>query len=157
MVNAKLDEVDKRLLQLAQDEFPVAKRPWARLGDKLNLAEEEVLLRLKRLHGKGIVRKIGPIVDAERLGLKASTLIAMKVPKAEVERAAKIINEYEGVSHNYVREHKYNVWFTIAASSEEELRKTLEEIKRRVGASDEDTLNLPAKRKFKLDVRFRLI
>lgn len=155
MTASKLDEIDKKLLQLAQDEFPITKRPWATLGNKLKITEEEVILRLKKFHREGIIRKIGPILDARKLGLCASTLIAMKVPEEKMEHVVDIINEYESVSHNYLREHEYNLWFTITTSSKEELRRTIEEIKRRTGIPDTDVLDLPTSRRFKIDVRFQ--
>jgi DNA-binding Lrp family transcriptional regulator len=152
---SKLDEIDKKLLQLTQDEFPITKRPWATLGSKLKITEEEVILRLKKLHREGIIRKIGPILDAGKLGLRASTLIAMKIPEDKIEKIANIVNEYKSVSHNYLREHEYNLWFTVTTSNKEELRRTIEEIKRRTGISETDVLDLPANRSFKIDVRFQ--
>lgn len=155
MTASKLNEIDKKLLQLAQDEFPITRRPWAALGSKLKITEEEVMSRLKRLHREGIIRKIGPILDARKLGLCASTLIAMKVPEEKLESVVDIINEYKSVSHNYLREHEYNLWFTITTSSKEELKRTVEEIKRRTEIPDTDVLDLPTSRRFKIDVRFQ--
>jgi DNA-binding Lrp family transcriptional regulator len=153
--DVKLDEVDKMLLQLAQDEFPLTRRPWAKLGEKLNITEEEVLSRLRRLHNEGLIRKVGPVIDARKVGLNTSTLTAMKVPENEIERVAKIINEYESVSHNYLREHEYNLWFTITTLNEEELRRILREIAQRTGIKETNILNLPTIRRFKIDVRFK--
>lgn len=155
MNDVKLDEIDKRLLQLAQDEFPITRRPWAKLGEKLDITGEEVLYRLKRLYNEGLIRKIGPVIDARKVGLNASTLIAMRVPKNEIERVAKIINEYEIVSHNYLREHEYNLWFTITTSNEGELRKILREIAQRTGIQEIDILDLPTICRFKINVRFQ--
>lgn len=155
MTASKLDKIDKKLLQLAQDEFPITKSPWATLGNKLKITEEEVILRLKKLHREGIIRKIGPILDTRKIGLCASTLIAMKVLEEKMEHVVDIINEYKSVSHNYLREHEYNLWFTITTPSKEELRRTIEEIKRRTGIPDTDVLDLPTSRRFKIDVRFQ--
>ncbi|RLI47029.1 Lrp/AsnC family transcriptional regulator [Candidatus Bathyarchaeota archaeon] len=151
-----MDKIDKELLQLTQDEFPITKSPWAELGRRLKITEEEILMRLKRLCKKGVIRKIGPIINARKIGLKASTLVVMKVPEDRIEHVASIINEYECVSHNYQREHEYNLWFTIKASNEKELRKTIEEIKRKTEILDTDVLDLPALHIFKIDVRFQL-
>lgn len=151
----KLDKIDKKLLQLAQDDFPLTKRPWAALANRLDIKEEEVISCLKNLHREGIVRKIGPVLDARKLGLRASTLIAMKVPQEKMEHVVAIINEYRSVSHNYLREHEYNIWFTVTTSSREELEKTLEEIKRRTGIPDNHVLDLPTCRRFKIGVRFQ--
>lgn len=151
----ELDEIDKQLLQLTQDEFSIMKRPWKELGNRLKITEEEVLLRLKRLCNKGVIRKIGPILNTRKLGLSASTLIAMKVPEEKIEQVASIINEYESVSHNYQREHEYNLWFTVRTSDEKKLRRTIEEIKRRTEIPDANILDLPTLRMFKIDVRFQ--
>lgn len=154
-MTASIDEVDKKLLQFAQDEFPLTRRPWKALGNKLKIEEEEVLLRIKRLRKEGVIRKIGAIFDAKKLGVRACSLIAMRVPKEKIEDVVKIINEYESVTHNYRREHEYNVWFTISTSSVKELRKTINEIKRRTGIPDTNILNLPTTRRFKVGVRFQ--
>lgn len=156
MTAVKLDKIDEELLQLTQDEFPITKRPWAQLGSKLNITEEETLLRLKRLCNQGVIHKIGPILNSRKIGLKASTLVAMRVPEDRIEHVANIINEYESVSHNYQREHEYNLWFTLKAHNEKELQKIIEEIKRRTEIPDTDVLNLPALHMFKIDVRFQL-
>lgn len=151
----ELDEIDKQLLQLTQDEFSIMKRPWKELGNRLKITEEEVLLRLKRLCNKGVIRKIGPILNTRKLGLSASTLIAMKVPEEKIEQVASIINEYESVSHNYQRGHEYNLWFTVRTSDEKKLRRTIEEIKRRTEIPDANILDLPTLCVFKIDVRFQ--
>jgi DNA-binding Lrp family transcriptional regulator len=151
-----LDEIDRKIVQILQDDFPMVERPWKEVGDKLNITEEDVINRLKRLNELGVTRKIGSIVDASKVGLTAATLVAMKVPKNKVEVVACAINEYGAVSHNYEREHEYNVWFTITASSKNELTTTLEEISQRTGINPDDVLNLPTKRRFKINVRFQL-
>jgi DNA-binding Lrp family transcriptional regulator len=100
--------------------------------------------------------KIGPVIDASRIGLKAATLVAMKVPKNKVYDVARVINEYDSVSHNYEREDEYNVWFTLAASSNNELALLLDEIKQKTGMKDQDILDLPTLRRFKINVHFKL-
>jgi len=112
--------------------------------------------RLNRLSKRGVIRKIGPALDAGRIGLRASTLIAMKVPEDRIETVAKMISKDRGVSHCYEREHEYNLWFTIAARDEHELENTLEEMRRGADVSGGDVLNLPSVRNFKIDVRFQL-
>ena len=149
-----LDETDKELLRLIQEEFPLVKKPWMEIASRLNISEGELTSRLKRLYDAGVILKIGPILNAREIGLGASTLIAMKVPEDRIEEVASIINEFEGVSHNYERGHQFNLWFTIVTCDENELRRTIEEIKRKTKIDDADTMNLPAKRVFKIDVRF---
>jgi DNA-binding Lrp family transcriptional regulator len=148
--------MDRRLLEKAQDDFPLTVRPWKSIGDGLGISEKEVMERLARLSREGVVRKIGPALDAQRIGLRASTLIAMKVPKNRIQNVAKLVSKYREVSHCYEREHEYNLWFIIAAPDKSELGKLIEEITRAADISENDVLNLPATRFFKVDVRFQL-
>jgi DNA-binding Lrp family transcriptional regulator len=149
--------MDRRLLQEAQDEFPLTLRPWASMAKKLGITEGEVLHRLNRLHQKGIIRKIGPALNPGRVGLRASTLIAMKVPSNRIRNVAKLVSKYEEVSHCYQRDSEYNFWFTIAAHDQVELDKILEEIRLRAGIAKDGVLDLRATRMFKVDVRFQLV
>jgi DNA-binding Lrp family transcriptional regulator len=152
----RLDEIDRKIVQMLQDDFPIVEHPWKEVGHKLNLTEDQVIQRLKRLNELGITRKIGSIVDASTVGLTSATLVAMKVPKNKVEKVACAINEYGSISHNYEREHEYNVWFTITAPSNEGLTNILKEITQETGIHPNDVLNLPTKRRFKINVRFQL-
>jgi DNA-binding Lrp family transcriptional regulator len=151
-----LDETDRIILQILQDDFPIVQEPWLEISSRVNISEGEVISRLKRLIEAGAILKIGPIFDASRIGLKAATLVAMRVPKNKVDDVARIINEYSNVSHNYEREDEYNVWFTLAASSNSELAMILDELKQKTGVKDHDVLDLPTIRRFKVNVRFQL-
>ncbi len=151
-----LDETDRIILQMLQDDFPIVQEPWLEISNRLNISEGEVISRLKRLIEAGTILKIGPIFDASRIGLKAATLVAMRVPKNKVNDVARVINEYDNVSHNYEREDEYNVWFTLAASSNSELAMILDEIKQKTGMKDLDVLDLPTIRRFKINVHFQL-
>ena len=148
--------MDRRLLEKAQDEFPLTLRPWASIGNELGITEREVMERLSGLFRKGVIRKIGPALDAKRLGLRASTLIAMKVPENRIQKVANLVSKYREVSHCYEREHEYNFWFTIAARDEIELEQMLQEIRRGADVAKDDMLNLQPTRIFKIDVRFQL-
>jgi DNA-binding Lrp family transcriptional regulator len=152
----RLDPIDRRLLEKTQDEFPLTDRPWQSIGKDLGLTEREVMERLNRLSRQGVIRKIGPALDARRIGLRASTLIAMKVPEDRIRNVANMISKHREVSHCYERDHEYNLWFTIAARDEPELKKALEEIRREADVPKSDVLNLPSVRTFKIDVRFQL-
>ena len=151
-----LDETDRTILQILQDDFPIVQEPWLEISNRLNISEGEVISRLKRLIEAGAIVKIGPVFDGSRIGLKAATLVAMKVPKNKVNDVARVINEYDNVSHNYERENEYNVWFTLAASSNSELAMILSDIKQKTGMTDFDVLDLPTIRRFKINVHFQL-
>ncbi len=144
------------MLQMLQDNFPIVQEPWLEISSRLNVSEGEVISRLKRLVEAGAIVKIGPVFDASRIGLKAATLVAMKVPKNKVNEVARVINEYDNVSHNYEREDEYNVWFTLAESCNSELAMILDEIKQKTDIKDRDILDLPTIRRFKVNVHFQL-
>jgi siroheme decarboxylase len=156
-IQINLDDIDKKILQVLQDNFPIVEKPWLEISNRLKINEDELITRLKRLTEAGVVLKIGPIVDSSKMGLKAATLIAMKVPKNQVNAVASIINKFGNVSHNYEREDEYNVWFTLAAPTNHELTERLNEIKRKTGVKEQDILNLPTLNRFKINVRFQLV
>lgn len=151
-----LHETDRKLIELLQEDFPIVEQPWKEISDKLCLSENEVITRLKHLHENGIIQKIGPVIDGRKIGLTAATLVAMKVPKSKIDFVVRIVNEYTSVSHNYEREHEYNMWFTITASNTEHLTSILEEIKQKTGIEQDDVLNLPTINRFKINVRLQL-
>ena len=146
-----LDSVDSRLLNLVQREFPLTRQPYADLGRRLDLSGGEVIQRLARLKTEGLVRMIGPVMDSSRLGY-ASTLAAMKIKATGVDKAARALAAHAGVSHAYLREHAYNIWFTLAVRAEADLRAELDSIARACGGSD--ILSLPAVKVFKLRTYF---
>jgi siroheme decarboxylase len=144
-----LDELDKRLLNLLQGSFPLAPRPFAGVAERAEVSEEEVLRRTRRLLDERIIREITPIYDTRVLGYK-SMLVAAKVDPDNPWRAARIINSHPGVSHNYLRDHDFNIWFTIATEpgSRLGLEGTLEVLQRLTGA--ESVRQLPTLRLFKI-------
>jgi len=119
-----MDALDKNLLTEIQKRFPLESTPYASLGKRLGLSEEEVLARLKNLKEKGILRQIGAIFNPQALGFKTS-LVAAAAPKYNFKKAAEIINAYPGVSHNYLRDHFFNLWFTIAVPPGEDLKSVV--------------------------------
>jgi siroheme decarboxylase len=144
-----LDETDRRLLNLLQGSFPLAERPYAEIARLAELPEDEVLRRTARLLEERIIREVTPIFDTRVLGYK-SMLVAAKVDPEHPWRAGKIINSHPGVSHNYLRDHEFNIWFTIATEpgSKLGLDGTLEVLQRLTGA--ESVRKLPTLRLFKI-------
>jgi siroheme decarboxylase len=144
-----LDEADKKLLNLLQGRFPLAERPFAEVAQAAGLSEAEVLGRTQRLLDERIIREITPIFDTRVLGY-SSMLVAAKVDPEHPWRAAKIINSHPGVSHNYLRDHEFNLWFTIATEPESKLGLdgTLQVLQRLTGA--QSVRQLPTLRLFKI-------
>lgn len=144
-----MDTIDKKLLNLMQNEIPIDKRPFKILGKKLSLTENEVLERLFKLKSDGFIRRIGGVFDSKKLGYK-STLCAAKIPENKIEEAAKFINSYDEVTHNYLREDEYNMWFTIITSSKKNLNIILNEIQNNLNFKE--VIILPSTRLFKVKV-----
>ena len=144
-----LDETDKRLLNLLQGSFPMTERPFAGVAELAGLSEAEVLTRTKRLLDERIIREITPIFDTRVLGY-SSMLVAAKVDPEHPWRAAKIINSHPGVSHNYLRDHDFNLWFTIATEPGSKLgvQGTLDVLTALTGA--QSIRQLPTLRLFKI-------
>ncbi len=147
-----LDDVDKRILNAIQLDFPLERKPFEALGKSLGIKEEDVIRRIKRLQSEGAIRRIGPIISTKKTG-GVSTLIAMKVPDDKVDEVAGIINQYDEVSHNYLRPANYNIWFTLSAESGERMQEILKEITEKTGCQ---VINLPTKRLFKIGVKFNI-
>ncbi len=146
-----MDDLDKKILDLIQEDFPLLPRPYAAIGEKLGCPEQEVFRRVLAMKKSGVIRRIGANFDSRKLGY-ATTLVGMRVPAEKLEQAAALVSSYPQVTHNYQREGPVNLWFTILAESLRELKRILDEI--RVKAPEEEVLNLPAKKVFKLKVRF---
>lgn len=137
------------ILGVVQSAFPLTGRPYAALGLKLGLSEAEVMKRIADLKAQGLVRLIGPVLDARKLGYQ-STLVAMKVPQGNMAKAEKAIVSHPGISHGYLREHEYNVWVTLSARGhiEAELARLASD------AGADLAFGLPVLRVFKLRAIF---
>jgi siroheme decarboxylase len=150
-----LDDADKQLMNLLQSSFPIAPEPFAAVADKSGMPLDEVKSRAQRLLDERIIREITPIFDTRALGY-ASMLVAAKVDSENPHRAAKIINSHPGVSHNYLRTHEFNLWFTIATPPDSELglEGTLEVLQAETGA--ESIRQLPTLTLFKINMNLEM-
>ena len=144
-----LDDLDKKLLNLMQGSFPIAPRPYEHVAGLAGVPEDEVMRRVQRLLDGRIVRQVTPIFDTRVLGY-SSMLVAAKVDPENPHRAAKVVNSHPGVSHNYLRNHDFNMWFTIATEpgSKLGLDGTLDVLQRLTGA--ESVRQLPTVKLFKI-------
>ncbi|HXP99370.1 MAG TPA: Lrp/AsnC family transcriptional regulator [Solirubrobacteraceae bacterium] len=144
-----LDELDKRLLNLMQGSFPIEPRPYLRVAELAEVEEQEVLARVQYLLDERIIRQVTPIFDTRALGY-SSMLVAAKVDPENPHRAAQVINAHPGVSHNYLRNHEFNLWFTIATEPDSPLglEGTLQALATEAGA--EAVRQLPTLKLFKI-------
>jgi DNA-binding Lrp family transcriptional regulator len=144
-----LDEFDKKLLDTMQGKFRIVPRPYAEVATLLGVEEETVLTRVRELIEQRIIRQVTPIFDTRALGYQ-SMLVAAKVDPEHPWRPAKIVNDHPGVSHNYLRNHEFNMWFTLATEPDSPLGLdgTLEVLKQETGA--ESVRQLPTLKLFKI-------
>ena len=141
--------MDKKLLNLMQGKFPIEPRPYLRVAELAEVSEDEVMQRVQHLLDERIVRQVTPIFDTRALGF-ASMLVAAKVDPENPHRAAAVINKHPGVSHNYLRNHDFNIWFTIATEPDSKLgiEGSLEVLAAEAGA--ESVRQLPTLKMFKI-------
>jgi DNA-binding Lrp family transcriptional regulator len=145
-----LDNLDKRLLNVIQADFPLVSRPFQALGGLLSLAEAEVIDRIARLKKQRIIRQISAIFDTRSLGYKSS-LVAMRVRPEHLDAAAAVVNSHPGVSHNYKRDHAFNLWFTLAVPPTSDFEWTVQHLHAMAGA--DSTRILPTLRLFKIGLQ----
>jgi len=150
-MQVELDNTDRKLLSIIQAEFPLTREPFSALGRRLGVSGDEVVHRIEGLEAKGIIRLISPVFNPGRLGYQTS-LVAMKVAADRLDSAAEIISVHPQVSHCYERDHDFNLWFTLALATTQDLDTEARELGNRVKA--EVTLNLPAVRTFKIGAYF---
>lgn len=148
-----LDDTDRKLVSLIQGDFPLSEEPFSDLGERLGISGEQVIHKIEKLKKDGIVRLIGPVFDARKLGYQ-TTLVAMRVAESRIDEAAQIIGEHPGVSHAYQRNNSYNLWFTLALPSDVNMKRELQRLKNLTCA--EVALDLPAVRVFKIGAYFNI-
>ena len=144
-----LDSKDRELLNILQGDFPVEPRPYLKLGERLDLREEDVIARVDRLKRGKIIRQVSAIFDTRALGYRSS-LVAMSIPPERLDKGAAVINTHPGVSHNYKRNHDFNLWFTIALLPSSDLESTVDKLHELAGATS--TRILPTLHLFKIGV-----
>lgn len=145
-----MDDLDKRLLNVIQADFPLVSRPFQALGTPLSLTEAEVIDRIAALKQQRIIRQISAIFDTRSLGYRSS-LVAMRVHPERLDAAAAVVNSHPGVSHNYKRNHAFNLWFTLAVPPTSDLEWTVQHLHVMAGA--DSTRILPTLRLFKIGMQ----
>lgn len=140
---------------MLQSDFPISERPYDILAAKLDISTEELLNRTRRLIADGLIRRIGASMDSRKLGF-TSTLAAVSVDANRIEKAAELIGSYPEVTHSYLRNDDFNIWFTVIAPRRQDIERILAEIRSALSLDAGRMLNVPMKRLFKLDTRFNL-
>ena len=147
-----MDDYDKRILDIIQSNFPIEPRPYAVVGDQVGLTEAEVLARVRKLKGQGVIRRMGANFGSRELGWK-STLCGAEVPQDKLDAFVAEVNSHPGVTHNYLRAHKFNVWFALIAPTDEDIETILADVTAKTGVP---VMNLPASKLFKIKVDFAM-
>lgn len=148
----QLDIVDKKILDMIQTNFPLCPRPYKVIGEKAGVSEEEAFAKVMNLKKEKIIRRLGANFQSRKLGFR-STLCAAKVPEEKLEEFIAEVNAKKGVTHNYLRNHTYNVWFTLIGPSWDKMCETLADITAKTGI---EILNLPATKLYKIRVDFAM-
>jgi DNA-binding Lrp family transcriptional regulator len=150
-MNPELTELDRRLLNDFQQDFPLSPTPYADIAHDLGVTEAEVLARLEALKNAGAVSRVGAVVRPNTVGV--STLAAMAVPPEQLESVAALVNGYTEVNHNYEREHRLNLWFVATAPDLVRLTAVLDEIAARTGY---EVLSFPLVEDYHIDLGFEM-
>lgn len=147
-----MDSIDRKLLDIIQTAFPLVPRPYEELGRQLGISEEEALARVKAMKEKKIIRRLGANFQSAKLGFR-STLCGAHVPEDKLENFIAEVNALPGVTHNYLRNHEFNVWFTLIGPSWDDVCATIKDLEERTGIA---IMNLPAEKLFKIRVDFQM-
>ena len=149
----ELSPLDKKILNAVQKDFPLTSRPFQEIAIKVGSTETEVLSRIRQLRERGIIRRLGGVFDSQKLGF-VSTLVALRVAPKQLDEVGAKISSLPGVTHNYQRDHTFNLWFTLVCPDREELEANLAAVERYPGV--EKLRNLPALQLFKIGVNFKM-
>jgi DNA-binding Lrp family transcriptional regulator len=143
--------LEKRVLNDFQHNLPLSATPFADMAQQLGVSEDEILSTVSKLQHDGVISRVGPVFTPNRIGV--STLAAMSIPEAELECVARIVSAFAEVNHNYERDHEFNLWFVVTASSEEHLEIVLHEIEQH---AEYPLMSLPMLEDYFIDLGFKL-
>ena len=150
-----MDKINSQILHELQYHFPLSERPYEVIAERLKISKEEIWNRTQMMLDNGVIRRMGASFDSNKLGFR-STLAAVSVAPELVDRAAEIIGRFYEVTHSYLRNDVFNIWFTLIAIDDNRIENILEQIRKSLFLERSNVLNLPMKRLFKLDARFRV-
>jgi DNA-binding Lrp family transcriptional regulator len=151
-----MDKLDCQILEALQNDFPLSEEPYKIIARRLQIPHAQLWDRVKALMAEGVIRRIGASLDSKKLGY-CSTLAAVSVDEDKIDKAAEVIGGFYEVTHSYLRKDKFNIWFTIIAPDNKRIEQIIEQIRTSLSLDSSQILNLPIKRLFKLDARFKVM
>lgn len=149
-----MDDLDHRIIEELQGSFPLEIHPYEIMADHLGISADQLRDRVLALKESGVIRRMGFSIDSRKIGY-SSTLAAVKVSPDRVEEVSELIAAYRQITHSYLREDAFNIWFTIIAEDEDCIAAILEEIWCKLALAEEEVMDLPVEKLFKLDARFK--
>ena len=146
-----MDPIDRAIINNLQEGLAICERPYLEAAQRVGLSEDELLARLTRMLAEGVLTRIGPLYQIERMG-GAFTLAALHAPLAEYERVAQQVNALPQIAHNYAREHELNMWFVIATETPAEIAYVIDTIEQQTGCS---VFNFPKSREYFVELKLK--
>ena len=149
-----MDDMDRRIIKELQENFPLEMNPYEVIADNLGMSVDQLWQRILALAESGVIRRMGFSIDSRKIGY-SSTLAAVRVSQDRIDEASELISEYPQITHSYLREDDFNIWFTVIADDREHVLVILEEIRDKLNLTEDDVMDLPVEKLFKLDARFK--
>ncbi|MEN8127195.1 MAG: Lrp/AsnC family transcriptional regulator [Planctomycetota bacterium] len=149
-----MDELDRKIITKLQENFPLEPDPYGIMAGHLGITTEQLWQRVQSLAQSGVIRRMGFSIDSRKIGY-CSTLAAVRVSADRVEEASQTVSEYPQVTHSYLRDDVFNIWFTVIAENKECVLAVLEEIREKLDLAEGDLMDLPVEKLYKLDARFK--
>jgi len=149
-----LDQLDRDIISELQSDFPISAEPYAIVAQRLGIDVDALLERVGALIDSGTIRRMGVSIDSRKMGF-SSTLAAVRVADDRVEYTCEVIDSYPEITHSYLRDDEFNIWFTVIAVDKPRILEVLEELRVKLEVGADDVLDLPVQQLFKLDARFK--
>ena len=149
-----VDDMDRRIIKELQENFPIELNPYEVIAKNLEMSTEQLWQRVQAMAETGVIRRMGFSIDSRKIGY-SSTLAAIRVSEDRVDEASELIATYPQITHSYLREDEFNIWFTVIASDRDRVVAILEDLRENLNLSKNDVMDLPVEKLFKLDARFK--
>ena len=150
----QMDDLDHRIIKELQGNFPLEIHPYEIMADNLGISTDQLWQRVQDMANSGVIRRMGFSIDSRKIGY-SSTLAAVRVSQGRIDEASELISEYPQITHSYLREDDFNIWFTVIADDRDRVLVILEEIRDKLNLTEDDVMDLPVEKLFKLDARFK--